>query len=225
MGPEGLAACDGSITAALLLDFLCDSRDQVTSQRTGPAAQAKQVRDMNKARCSTADPVGILFRESLHTRDDQATFGGVIRHVSRQIAATPGQIFGLFEGESVTAHQHFDPAVGAQSHHHANSRQVIPDPLAHADAVGPFVALWSNLKIVVETVQTTDEGVVTARALVCKSAEAEVNLPVMANADVGPLDRCCSVATLPDSGAELQITQWNGDFLPADVDVPLVHRA
>ena len=63
---------------------------------------------------------------------------------------------------SVAAHEHLQPAVIPQAHHHANAGQVVADALAHADAVGALVAAGSGGEVVVELVQTTDEGFVAA---------------------------------------------------------------
>ena len=74
-------------------------------------------------------------------------------------------------------------------------------------------------KIVVETVQATDEGVVGLTAL-------SVALMTEINAVGGSRQARCltnSIAPFPDPGTKLQITEWNGDFLAGAIDMALVH--
>ena len=162
-------------------------RDQIALQGDLAGAQPQQVGHMHKAGGTAADPVGVFFGEALHPRDDQTTLRGMVGHVGRQIAPATGEVFGLLEGEAITAHQHLHVAVLTQAHHHADPRQVVADALAHADAVGPLVALRRSLDVVVEAVQAADEGVVGAAALIGELPVAEINAAVVADADEGPL--------------------------------------
>ena len=111
----------------------------------------------------------------------------MVGHIGRQIAPATGEVFALLQGQAIAAHQHFHVAVLTQAHHHADPRQVVADPLAHADAVGPLVALRRRLDVVVEAVQAANEGVVDAAALIGQLPVAEINAAVVADADEGPL--------------------------------------
>jgi len=148
----------------------------------------------------------------------------MVRHVGRQVTATSGQILGLLQGQTIAAHQHLQVAVIPEAHHHADTGEVIPNPLPHADAVGPLVGLRWRLEIVVKAVEPTDEGVVEAGALIGQFAVAEIDAAVVLDADEGPLPGCRTVAPLPDTTAELEVPQGNRDLPSGAVDMALVHR-
>ncbi len=114
--------------------------------------QPQQVGHVHKTSCSTTDPVGVFFRKSLHSRNDQATLGGVIRHVGGHQAPATGQLPRLLQSEAVPAHQHFQTAIAAQPVDHPDPGQVITNALAHADAVSTLVAVGGSVQVVVNTV-------------------------------------------------------------------------
>ncbi len=72
--------------------------------------------------------------------------------------------------------------------------------------------------------QSTDEGLVGAAVVIGEFPEAEINAAVVADADEGALARGGAVAAAPHPRTELQITEGNGDLLPAVINVALVHR-
>ena len=115
---------------------------------------------MHKAGGATTNPVGIFFCETFHSRNDETTLRGVIWHVGSNKTPPTCQILCLLESEAVFAHQHFDAPVSLQAVDHANAWQVITNPLAHADAVSPLVALRWLLQVVVDAVQTPNKHVV-----------------------------------------------------------------
>ena len=199
--------------------------DEIATQRTLAGAEPKHVRNMHETCGATADPVGILLGETLHTGNDQAAFGGVVRHVSGEIAATPSQLLGLLERETVPAHQHLHVTVITEAHDHADARQVVADPLAHADAVGALVTRRWFLEVVVKTVQSTDEGVVATDVSVSQLAVAEIDAAVVSDPDEGPLPGGRAVATFPDTAAEFEIPERDRDLAAAAVDMPFIHRA
>ena len=180
---------------------------------------------MHETGRSTADPVGVFLGEPLHSGNDQTTLGGVVRHVGRHQSATTGQLSCLFQGEAISAHQHFHPTIAAQSEDHPDPRQVVANSLAHADAVGTLVAGGRCLQIVVDTVQTTHEHVVDPSAFWRQFAIPEVHASIPFDAHECTLPGCCPVPALPDLLTEFQITERNGDFLTTVVDMTLIHRA
>ena len=221
---EGSRTIQRALTAVVSAEPGGQSSDQITPQRTLPGAQPQHVRHVHEAGGATADPVGILLGETLHTGDDESTLGGVIRHVGSQVAASPGQILGLLEGEAVTTHQHLQMTVIPEAHHHSNTGQVVANPLPHADAVGALVARRRILEIVVEAVESADEGVVTTGLGLRQLAVAEIDAAVVTNSNEGPLTGRRAVAPLPDATTELEISERNGDFPPGTVHMPLIHR-
>ena len=148
----------------------------------------------------------------------------MIWHVSSQIATPSGQILGLLKGEAISTHQHLQMTVIPEAHHHADAGQVIANPLPHADAVSPLVALWRILEIVVKTVEPADEGVVATGLCISQLAVTEIDAAVVTNTNEGPLTRGRSVTSFPDATAEFEISQRNSDFASGTVHMPLVHR-
>ena len=145
--------------------------------------QPQQVRHVHKTGRATADPVGVFLCESFHSRDDQATLGGMIWHVSGHETSATGKLPCLLQSETVSAHQHLHPAIAAQSIDHADPGQVVADALAHADAVGPFVAVRRFVQIVVDTVQTTHEHVVDLSSFWSEFSVAEIHSSITLDAD------------------------------------------
>ena len=96
--------------------------------------------------------------------------------------------------------------------------------MAHADAVGAFVPTWCRGEIVVELVQTTDEGFVTTGALGGEFAIAEIHLAPVIDADVGALQGGRSIAGTPDPVAQLDVTKGDRFFAAVVAVMPLVHR-
>ena len=148
----------------------------------------------------------------------------MIWHVGSQITTTTGQILGLLKGEAISTHQHLKMTVIPEAHHHANAGQVVANPLPHADAVSPLVALWRILEIVVKTVESADEGVVATGLCIRQLAIAEIDAAVVTNTNESPLTRRRAVAPFPDATAEFEISQRNSDFASGTVHMPLVHR-
>ena len=116
---EGLAALEG-IAAALRRRSPRHAGQQRPLQGGAASAQPQQVGHVHKAGGATADPVGVSRAEALFAGDDETALGGVVGQVGGPQPALPRQGAGLLEGEAIAAHQHLQPAVGAQADHHAD---------------------------------------------------------------------------------------------------------
>ena len=112
-----------------------------------------------------------------------------------------------------------------ETKHHADAWEVVANALAHADAVGAGVRSGWLLEIVENAVESADEGVVGLGPGIGEFSVAEINAPIVFDADVRPLTGGRSVAPFPDPRPKLEITERNCHFLATRLNVPLVHRA
>ena len=101
-------------------------------------------------------------------------------------------------------------AVVPKAHHHAYAWQVVANALTHADAVSTLVGVWWIFQIVVEAVQTANEGVVAVAASVCELPIAKVNAAIFLDSNKSALTRGGAIPPLPNLGAKLQIAERNG---------------
>ena len=148
----------------------------------------------------------------------------MVGHVGGHETPFPCHGSGLLQGEAIAAHQDGKAPIAAQAVDHADAGQVITDLLPHADAVSALVLRWFRLEVVVDAVQTADEGVVELFPFGCEFAVAEVNPSVVADAEERPLARSAAVGTTPDASTKLEISEGHGGG-GSLLAVALIHRA